>query len=80
MVTMKAEEANQLAKDACKEEIDKILSIIKEVASEGKTSVSGLYSLRDGTKSYLLSLGYDIDNIEYINGQLYHNRIGWHNK
>lgn len=77
---MKASEANELAIEACKEEIDNILSLIREVACEGKTSISKPYPLRDGTTSYLLSLGYDVNSIEYISGTTVYDRISWHNK
>ena len=77
---MKAEEANKLSMDACIQEIHKVLILIEEEARKGSTTLKGCYELKDGTRSYLKSLGYDIDVLTYRDGNRIYDTISWFNK
>lgn len=61
---MNAKEAQSLAREACKDEINEIEKVIEHAATEGDTNVQ-IGSVKGGTINYLKSAGYEIKEVWY---------------
>jgi len=61
---MKAKEAREVAKNAAKLEIDKLILLIANEAKRGECSLS-LDSISGGAYAFLKDEGYDVEITEY---------------
>lgn len=57
---MEAKEANQVAIESCRDEIEEIKKAIDQVANDGGTDLMVEFPLKGGTESYLIKQGYEV--------------------